>query len=168
LNQIGSHRLKVRGIVIKANILTLKRQFDDAHDALKNASAMIEDRRSFELAEIYKLKCEISYKSKSFNEAKANCAELGRVLQELDSNSTSVHRPTRFVLSWLVFSTYLAYSFTYCTTPPPTISPLNSSRMSSQSSRGVLLSSTAPAQSLLVAAQTNRIQGLFSPFLGTK
>ncbi|KAA1090974.1 hypothetical protein PGT21_019603 [Puccinia graminis f. sp. tritici] len=132
-DQIGSHRLKVLGIVIKANILTLKRQFDDAHDALKNASAMIEDRRTFELAEIYKLKCEISYKLKSFNEAKANCAELGRVLQELDSNSTSVPRPT---------------------------SPLNSSRMSSQSSRGLLLSSTAPAQSLLVAAQTNRIQVL--------
>ncbi|KAA1063949.1 hypothetical protein PGT21_008243 [Puccinia graminis f. sp. tritici] len=132
-DQIGSHRLKVRGILIKANILTLKRQFDDAHDALKNASAMIEDRRTFELAEIYKLKCEISYKLKSFNEAKANCAELGRVLQELDSDSSLVPRPT---------------------------SPLNSSRMSSQSSRGLLLSSTAPAPSLLIAAQTNSIQVL--------
>ncbi|WAQ82072.1 hypothetical protein PtA15_2A385 [Puccinia triticina] len=132
--QIGSHRLKISATVIRANILTLKRQFDAAHNALQDASSMMEDRRTFELAEIYMLKCQISYQLKSFNEAKANCTELARVLQDLDGNHCgSAHRPT---------------------------SPLNSSRMSTQSSRGLLLAPTAPAQSLLIAAQTNRIQVL--------
>ncbi|KAI9617152.1 hypothetical protein KEM48_004941 [Puccinia striiformis f. sp. tritici PST-130] len=119
-DQIGSHRLKVNGILIKANISTIKKQFDDA----------------IELAEIYKLKAEISLKLKSFDQAKANCTELGCVLQQSDNNQNSV-------------------SVNQLT------SSLNSSRMSSQSSsKSPINSLPASAQSLLIAAQANRIQVL--------
>ncbi|PLW08516.1 hypothetical protein PCANC_18311 [Puccinia coronata f. sp. avenae] len=132
-DQIGSQRLKVSGLVIKANILTLKRQLDAAQDTIKDACSLMEDRCTMELAEIYKLKCDISYKLKSFNEANANCTELGRVLQELDSCCIPVHT---------------------------SINPLNSSRRSPLSPKAQISSLAAPAQSLLITAQINRIQVL--------
>ncbi|KAH9460084.1 hypothetical protein Pst134EB_008287 [Puccinia striiformis f. sp. tritici] len=135
-DQIGSHRLKVNGILIKANISTIKKQFDDASDHIKDGSSLIVDRRLVELAEIYKLKAEISLKLKSFDQAKANCTELGCVLQQSDNNQNSV-------------------SVNQLT------SSLNSSRMSSQSSsKSPINSLPASAQSLLIAAQANRIQVL--------
>lgn len=90
-DHIGSRRLKVCGRITKANILVLRRQFDEAQDVLRDATMLIEgeDRLSVDLTRILKLRCDISYKLKLFDEAKADCAELLGTLKGLNGSTTA-------------------------------------------------------------------------------
>ncbi|MBW0461348.1 hypothetical protein O181_001063 [Austropuccinia psidii MF-1] len=93
-NHIGSPRLKVSSMTIKANILIFKREFEAAETILKDSFLLLPDQPSCEVAELWRLKCEVAYKLANFAEAKAHCAKMLQFLKGLDSNCAFVLQST--------------------------------------------------------------------------
>lgn len=82
--KIGSTRLQVSGMGLQAEMMTLKGEYDDARTVLADALTLLGEETSPELAEIWRLRSSLSYRLKSYDEAREHSTATCQILRKIE------------------------------------------------------------------------------------
>ncbi|KAH9812227.1 peptidase family C50-domain-containing protein [Melampsora americana] len=82
--KFGSTRLQVSGMGLQAEMMTLKGEYDDARTVLADALTLLGEETSPELAEIWRLRSSLSYRLKSYDEAREHSTATCHILRKLE------------------------------------------------------------------------------------